>query len=374
MTPYTFHDVHAEDVGAVVRVLGRAERDGIDAERYASRLTQGPEVDLFEDELAEHTGGHVVACNSGTAALHLALAALGVGDPMHEVIVPALTFVATAAAVHYAGARVVLADVDPATGLMGSEHLAARLTPRTVAVIGVDYAGRPCDYAALRSTCEDHLPGRRVALVADACHALGATSLATHPDLDAACYSFHPAKHVACGEGGAVAFRRMAHAVGAAALRNHGRLSSGAWCDRLGHNYRLPELSAALGRSQLTRLDIGIAHRRWLAATYDVELADAPVRQLYIGEGAHAHHLYVVRCPTRTDRARFQEALASSGYGTQVHYQPLTRHPVVGRGQPSCLGAEEAGVTYLTLPLHMGVTEQDARRVAEVIVEEVRTW
>jgi len=359
MIPYARHHLEMADVAEVLNAL-LAARDG-------GGLTQGPEVEAFERDLTPVVGGEVVACSSGTAALHLALAALGVGAG-DEVIVPALTFVATAAAVAYVGARPVLCDVEPSTGLTTPAHVAARVTRRTAAVIAVDYAGQPCDHEGIRATLVDLVPGRHVHLVADAAHALGATSRTTHPSLDAACYSFHPAKHVTCGEGGAVSLAPRA-AERARALRTHARTPDGAWLDdTVGHNYRLPELSAALGRSQLRWLPRQLERRQRLAAAYDAALAGIDgVRPLPRG-GRHALHLYVVEVAGGRDRLR--AALAVRGIGTQVHYRSLTEHPVFGAGQPSCPGAEQLAATCLSLPLHPGVSVEDVRAIARAVEEE----
>ena len=256
MLPYARQTLDASDLEAVRRVL---ESDW---------LTTGPTVGAFETEVARTAGApHAVACSSGTAALHLAVMAAGVG-PGDEVIVPSLTFLATANCVVFQGARPVFCDVDPATLLMDPARAAELVTPRTKAVISVDYAGQPCDYSALAQLCRD----RGLVFISDACHALGAEmdgrpvgSLA-----DMTAFSFHPAKHVTTAEGGAVTTGDDRYAALMRSQRNHGmdqdlvqRQAKATWhydMVRLGYNYRLSDLQCALGLSQIAKLP------GWLAA------------------------------------------------------------------------------------------------------------
>lgn len=236
--PYARQSIHPDDIDAVVAVL------------KSDWLTTGPAVEKFEEQLARSCGSaHAVAVSNGTAALHLAMLSLDL-SPGDQVIVPAMTFVATANAVRYVGACPVFADVDQATLLIDPQSVARCITSKTRAVIAVDYAGQPCDYDQLQSLCDQH----GLTLVADACHSIGARyqarpvgSLATM-----SCFSFHPVKPITCGEGGAITTDDPILATRLKRLRSHGidldhhqRQARGQWSYQmveLGYNYRITDL------------------------------------------------------------------------------------------------------------------------------------
>ncbi|MCK5795521.1 MAG: DegT/DnrJ/EryC1/StrS family aminotransferase, partial [Anaerolineales bacterium] len=268
--PYGRQQVDEADIAAVVEVL------------RSDWLTTGPKVAEFEGAIADYVGcRYAVAVSSGTAALHAAVAAIGVG-PGDEVVLPPLTFVATANAVLYQGATPVFADVDAATLLLDPEQVEAKITPRTKAIIAVDYAGQPCDYEALSDIAERH----QLRLLDDASHSLGAKwqgrkvgSLA-----DLSTFSFHPVKSITCGEGGMVTTDDLQLAQWLRQFRNHGidvdhrqRAANGTWhyqmCN-LGFNYRLSDLHCSLGVSQLGKLPGWISRRQEIAAEYNRCFAD----------------------------------------------------------------------------------------------------
>lgn len=367
--PYGRHQVDADDVAAVLEVL------------RSDWLTTGPAVAAFERALASVAGvASAVAVSSGTAALHAAMHVLDV-KPGDEVIVPTLTFAATANCVAYQGATPVFADVDPATLLLDPSSVAERLTARTRAVIAVDYAGQPCDYDALRRVTAD----REVTLVADACHALGATDggrpVGSLARLTA--FSFHPVKHVTTAEGGALVTDDPALADRARVFRNHGittdhheRERTGTWTYdmvTLGFNYRLSDLQCALGTSQLRKLPAWIARRRELAARYDLLLADVPGARALAARGgvAHAYHLYVVRLDDATQRDRVLRELRSAGIGANVHYRPVHLHPYyrerLRTGEGLCPIAEDAWRRLISLPMFPAMTLDDVDRVVEAL-------
>ncbi len=363
MIPYGRQRIDEADVEAVAEAL------------RSDWLTTGPRVPRFEQAVAEFCGaGFGVAVSSGTAALHCAMHALGVG-PGDEVIVPTLTFAATANCVRYAGATPVFADVDPGTLLLQPSEIERLATPRTRAVIAVDYAGQPCDYDALRLACD----ARGLALVADACHSLGAElrgrRAAALPDL--AVLSFHPVKHIATGEGGMVLGRDPEMEKRLRRFRNHGidtefrqREERGTWrydMVELGMNYRITDIQCALGLSQLSKLPGFLARRREIAARYDEAFAGTPVSPLEKAPNAlHAYHLYVVRVPRRD---QVFSALRAAGIGVNVHYWPVHLHPyyrqTLGTGPGLCPAAEAAAEAILTLPLHPGLTDGDLGRVVD---------
>ena len=381
--PYGRQRIAREDVEAVVAVL------------ESDFLTTGPAVTAFERAFAAAVGApFAVSCSSGTAALHLALAALDI--PAGAVcLVPALTFAATANVVRHCGGRVVLTDVDPHTGLMRPEDLEAAIARaeggRIAAVLPVHYAGQPVALAEIREMARK----RSAAVIEDACHALGTrfrdgsgeAVVGDGSRADLACFSFHPVKTIACGEGGMVTTADRALAERIRRLRNHGIERDPArfvapdagreprpWYYEVqepGFNYRLSDIHAALGCSQLRRLDRFVEERRRLVEIYDRLLGPlAPaVRPIGRVPGARpGWHLYVVQVAferTGTDRATVMRRLRDRGIGTQVHYVPLHFHPLFRAGNPDLRlpGAEAFYARCLSLPLFVGMSEEDVERV-----------
>ncbi len=270
MLPYGRQSIDDDDIDAVVEAL------------RSDFLTTGPRVADFEAALADATGASFVATvSSGTAALHAAYHATGIG-PNDEVIVPALTFAATANAALYLGARPVFADVDRETGTLDPESAQRLITRRTRAIVAVDYAGHPADYDALRNIATRH----GLALIDDAAHSLGATDRGRGVGelADVATLSFHPVKHITTGEGGAVLSHNPDVHRAVVNFRSHGivreedRLGrhEGPWyheMQALGFNYRLTDVHSALGISQLRKLPQFLQRRREIAAQYDHQLA-----------------------------------------------------------------------------------------------------
>ena len=372
--PYGHQTIDDTDVAALVETL------------LSDWLTTGPKVAEFERALAEVTGSaHALALSSGTAALHAIANALEVG-PGDEVIVPTLTFAATANAVVFEGGRPRFADVDPHTLLIDPESVRALVGPRTKAIFAVDYAGQPCDYEALGRIAT----AAGVALVDDACHSLGA-------DLDgrpagslalASAFSFHPVKVITTGEGGAVTTGDEQLAARVRSFRNHGisadhhqRATRGSFfyeIASLGYNYRLSDLGCALGLSQLKRLTAFVARRRELAARYDEALAPiAGVEPLATRAGiGHAYHLYAVRIEAERfghDRGAVFQHLRERGIQANVHYLPVHLHPFYrerfGTEPGDCPVAEAAYSELLSLPLFPGMSEADVDRVVRELVE-----
>jgi perosamine synthetase len=362
--PYGRQEIADADIKAVAEAL------------VSGWLTTGPRVDRFEQAFARYCGAaQGVAVNSGTAALHAAMRALGVG-PGDEVIVPALTFAASANGALYEGARPVFADVEPDTLLIDPVSVAAKITSRTRAIVAVDYAGQPADYDRLRDLAKT----RGIALVADACHAPGAAyhgrKVGTLADIS--CFSFHPVKHMTTCEGGMCVTDDAGMAAHMRRFRNHGidsdhrsREAAGAHAydmTELGYNYRMPDVLCALGLAQLPRLDGWIAARRRIAALYDDALAGrADVVPLKLHGGrTHAYHLYVVKLADGIDRDAVFARLRAQGIGANVHYGPVHLHShyrKLGYGPGLAPVAEAAAKRILTLPLFPAMTEADVDRV-----------
>ena len=384
--PYGRQDIDDSDVAAVVAAL------------KSEVIAQGPRVAAFEAAVAASVGAaHGVACSSGTTALHLALAALDVG-PGDICVVPAITFLSTATAALFCGAELVFADVDPETGLMTPVTLDEALgrAGRARAVLPVHLGGRLCDTAALEGLAR----AAGASVVEDCSHALGSRDAAGRAagscDLsEAATFSFHPVKTIACGEGGMVTTNDASRAERMRRLRNHGvtrepslmldpALSMDApgrpnpWSYEqieLGFNYRMNDLEAALGLSQLARLGDFAARRAALARRYDGLLAPLTpvVRPVAAGEGqSPALHLYGVRIDFEAagvGRALVMRRMAEAGIGTQVHYIPLHRQPYFREryGEQTLPGADAWYAQALTLPLFPAMADEDVDRVVEAL-------
>jgi UDP-4-amino-4,6-dideoxy-N-acetyl-beta-L-altrosamine transaminase len=374
--PYARQTIDDDDIAAVVEALG------------CPHLTQGPTVARFERALADYLGArHVSACSSGTAALHLAYLALGIG-PGDEVVTSPITFSATAAAALLAGARVRLADVEPDSGLIDVARVERAFSPATRAVVAVHLAGLPADLAPLRELCDR----RGVWLVDDAAHALGAEYHGRpvgSGHAHASTFSFHPVKHITTLEGGAVAVADDQVKARLDRLRQHGierdparfeRLAGDPWAyevQELGPNYRLSDVACALGLSQLGKQPAWLAHRRRLAARYRALLTNLPaLPPAERADRVSAHHLYPVRIDFRARglaRADAVRALARRGIGTQVHYIPLFEQPLYRRhGAGERLeGASQYYERTLSLPMHHSMSELDVDRVVGALAEVI---
>ncbi|SCL32539.1 perosamine synthetase [Micromonospora nigra] len=372
LLPYGRQSVTDDDVAAVVAAL------------RSDWLTTGPQVTAFEADLAGWTGGAgVAAVSNGTAALHVAYAAAGVG-PGDEVIVPPMTFVATASSAVALGAQVVFADVEPETFTLDPAAVSAATTGRTRVVAAVDYAGHPADYDALRAAGGDTL------LLADAAHSIGARyrgrpvgSLA-----DLTTFSFFPTKNLTTAEGGAVAALDGELLTRARRFRNIGLVrerdeqrwpDEGGWHQEVhefGLNYRLPDVLCALGRSQLRRLDDFLARRARLVARYDAALADLP-GVLTPGRRAWAEpawHLYPIRVLDGRRREVY-DRMRAAGIGVQVNYIPAHWHPAfadLGYRRGSCPVAEAFYAEQLSLPLFPDLSDADQDRVVDALAAALR--
>lgn len=356
------------------QVIDEADIEAVAAALRSDWLTTGPRVPEFEAALAEATGArHAIAFSSGTAALHGATAVAGLGEGDEAITTP-MTFVASANAILYVGATPRFADVEPGSLLIDPLAVAAAVTPRTRAIIPVDFAGQPADYTALRAIA-DAAPGGPLTIIADASHSLGATferrPVGTLADLTV--LSLHPAKIMTTGEGGAVLTDRDDLAAALRRFRNHGIETELAarhdWTYamvELGYNYRLTDVAAALGRAQLEHLEAWLARRRRLAAAYLERLAGHPALELpEVDERADpAWHFMFARLRLdrlTVDRGAVFHALRAEGIGVNVHYIPVHRQPYYATRFPglSFPVAEAAYERLLTLPLHAAMTDAD---------------
>ncbi len=378
LLPYGHQCIDEDDIKAVVDVL------------RSDWLTTGPKVAEFEKRFAEMVGAkYAVAVNSGTAALHAAAFAAGIG-PGDEVITTPMTFAASANCVLYCGGRPVFADVEADTLLLDPSSVESKVSPKTKAIIAVDYAGQPCDYDALKKLSDEH----GLILIADACHALGATyknrKVGTLADMTV--FSFHPVKHITTGEGGMVITDNPEFAVKLRAFRNHGittdhrqREANGSWfyeMAELGYNYRLPDINCALGLSQLKKLDKFVARRRQIAALYDSAFADMPALSPLAqrDDRKSSYHLYVVRLNLSKLNANRQQvfgALRAENIGVNVHYIPVYWHPYynkLGYGKGLCPVAEKAYEEIVTLPLFPAMSDRDAEDVIRAVKKALSAY
>ncbi|MDD1665166.1 MAG: UDP-4-amino-4,6-dideoxy-N-acetyl-beta-L-altrosamine transaminase [Methanomicrobiales archaeon] len=379
LLPYGRQWIDEEDLQAVAHVL------------RSDWLTTGPGVVEFEESFARATGAQeAVAISSGTAALHASMHALGIG-PGDEVIVPAMTFAATANCVVYQGASPVFADVDPYTLLIDPSSARKKVSRRTRAIISVDYAGQACAYDELIGIADEH----DLSLVDDACHALGGAyqgkPVGSLADLNT--FSLHPVKHITSGEGGVVTTDHHELAARMRVFRNHGissdhrqREEGGSWFYEmvdLGYNYRLTDFQCALGRSQLSRLGDFVARRQEIARRYDNALKDLPgILPLAVRPGvSHAYHLYVIRLDPDAlgaDRATVFRALRAEGIGVNVHYIPVHLHPFYrsrfATGPGLCPVAEDAYERILSLPIFPRMTEGDTMDVIRAITKVAQAF
>ncbi|MFY0637921.1 UDP-4-amino-4,6-dideoxy-N-acetyl-beta-L-altrosamine transaminase [Maricaulis maris] len=380
--PYGRQSIDDSDIEAVTAVL------------RGDWLTTGPSIDALEVAFAAMAGAeHAVACSNGTTALHLALAAEGIG-PGDVCIVPAITFMATANAALYCGAEVVFADVDPDTGLMTPATLAealAKAGDAARAVLPVHLAGQ-CE---AMSKMADLAAKAGAVLVEDACHAVGSKwqgePVGNCRFSRAATFSFHPVKTIAAGEGGMVTTNDAELARRMKSLRSHGierdagrhqRQAGEPWwheMQALGWNYRLSDIQAALALSQLKRLDAFAARRQALAAAYDAALAGNHPGLEGLARTPDCDpclHLYPVRIDFQgsgKSRAEVMTELVAKGVGSQVHYIPVCDQPfyIARYGEADVPGARRYYARTLSLPLFVGMADEDPARVVSVLSDVV---
>ena len=370
--PFARPDTGEEEIEAVARVL----RSGW--------LSTGPETRAFEQEFADFLGGeglHAIAVNSATAALHLALEAIGIG-PGDEVIAPTLTFTATVEVARYLGADAVLVDVDPVTLNMDPAKLEAAITPRTKAILPVHYSGLACDMEAIFAIAQRH----NLQVIEDAAHALPTTyqgQMVGQLASVATAFSFYANKTMTTAEGGMIVTRDAALADRMRVMRLHGisrdvferfQSTQPGWYYEIiapGFKYNMADLSGALGRVQLKRLPAFLARRQAMAARYLRELSDLPLilpADAPAGE-THAWHMFVVRLSdaTRLTRDEVIQALSDAGIGTSVHYLPLHRQPYwrdrYGLRAEQFPVADHAYLRMLSIPLYTVMSDEEQGRV-----------
>ena len=375
--PLSAPDVTEAEIEAVIAVL------------RTSRLSLGPKLREFETAMATYIGAaHAVGVSSGTAGLHLALLALGIG-PGDEVIVPSFTFVAVANAVRYVGAEPVFADIDGETLNLDPGSVEAAMTPRTRAMIVVHTFGRPANLPALMEIAGRH----RLSVIEDACEAIGAEIGGQRVGSfgDAGVFAFYPNKQITTGEGGMVVTRREDVARRVAALRNHGRYESGqagggespessdAWFEHmeLGFNYRLSEMQCALGVAQMARIDEILARREAVARRYCELLEGCENLALPATDVAGQRlswFVFVIRV-AETNRDRVRQELAAAGIATGRYFAPIHLQPAYGawRDRARLPVTESIAARTLALPFFNRITDEQIERVCEVLRRALQT-
>ncbi|MGC9949036.1 MAG: DegT/DnrJ/EryC1/StrS family aminotransferase [Bryobacteraceae bacterium] len=368
--PLSAPDISEADIEAVVEVL------------RTPRLSLGPKMEEFEEAVANYTGGpYAVALSSGTAGLHLGLAALGIGEG-DEVILPSFTFIAVAHAVRYVRATPVFADIDPHTLNLTPESVAAAITPRTRAIIVVHTFGCPADLDPILQIAARH--GIRV--IEDACEALGAEYRGRRAGGigDLGVFGFYPNKPITTGEGGMLVTRDRALAETVRALRNQGRRPADGWLDHtlLGYNYRLSEINCALGLSQMSRIESILARRENRAACYREHLRAVPELTLPVFEiagGRVCWFVFVVRladCFRQEDRDRVVAYMAARGIGCGRYFAPVDGQPLYAayadRGRGPTVTENVASRT-LALPFFNRLMDGEIAEVCLTLREAIKT-
>jgi perosamine synthetase len=340
----------------------------------SGRLSLGPTIDRFEEAFAEAVGApYAAAVSSGTAGLHLLCISAGVG-PGDEVVTSPYSFVASANCAIYEGATPVFADIDRRTLNLAPDAVEAAITNRTRAVVAVDIYGYPCELDELRAVCE----ARGVALVQDACEALGARykGAPVGSQGPSAVFAFYPNKQITTGEGGMVTTHSESEWRLLRSLRNQGRADSGGWLEhaRLGFNYRIDDVRAAIGIGQLEKLDDILLARADVAARYGELLADVPGLELPCADDAEHERswfVYVVALPAGADREAVIGSLSTRGVQTArylpcIHLQPYMQERF-GYRVGLCPVAEDLASRTLALPFHARLGEDDQAYVADAL-------
>ena len=366
--PYGTQSISEEDIQAVVNVL------------RSDYLTTGPSVGEFEKKVADYIGAkHAVAISNGTAALHAACFAAGVGKG-DEVITTPITFAASSNCAFYCGATPVFADIEADTYNISPEDIERKITANTKAIIPVHYTGQPCDMDKIMDIAKRH----NLIVIQDAAHALGADykgkKIGSFGDMTT--FSFHPVKHITTGEGGMIMTNDDGLYKKLMLFRSHGITrdpelllnNEGGWYyeqQELGYNYRITDMQCALGISQMNRLDEFVKRRRELVARYNKAFENVKnVTIPFTKEGCNSSwHLYVVQV---NNRKEVYDKLHEAGIGVNVHYIPVYKHPYYqqnGYDKVCCPNAEELYKHILSLPLYPKLTDEQQDYVIEKVIE-----
>ena len=371
--PYGRQSINEQDIEAVVNVL------------KSDYLTTGPKIAEFERKVADYTGAkYAVAIANGTAALHAACYAAGIGEG-DEVITTPITFAASSNCVLYCGGTPVFADINPETYNISSVDIERKITSKTKAIIAVHFTGQPCEMDQIHEIADKH----NLIVIEDGAHALGAVYKGTRVGTlsDMTTFSFHPVKHITTGEGGMILTDNPKLYERLKLFRTHGitreenllTKNDGPWYYEqrdLGFNYRITDIQCALGTSQMDRLPGFLEKRKKIAEQYNEAFAGNNQIQLpYQKEGCdNAWHLYVIRVKNGNRKEVF-EKLRAAGIGVNVHYIPVYQHPYYrshGYAQVVCPNAEEYYKECISLPMYPDLKEEEQEYVIKKVLEYVR--
>jgi UDP-4-amino-4,6-dideoxy-N-acetyl-beta-L-altrosamine transaminase len=378
--PYGKQFIDNEDIDSVVEVL------------KSDFLTTGPKVSEFEEKLADYCGAkYAVVFNSGTSALHAAYFSAGL-EKDDEFITSANTFIATSNAGLFIGAKPVFCDIEIKTGNMDCNEIENLITKKTKAIIPVHYAGHPCNMQIIKKIADKY----NLIVIEDACHALGSyfkehkTGSCVYSDMTV--FSFHPVKHITTGEGGAVLTNNSEYVESLKLFRNHG-LSNKLKSDTnkvfdsdifnkmmfIGYNYRLTDIQAALGISQLKKLDNFVKKRQKIASFYNYvfdgnDYFDIPIQNDY---SKSSWHLYPIRLKDefKHKRNNLVEILRKNGLGVQIHYPPVYFHPYYQKLQYKeglCKKAESFFYSEISLPIFPSLTDKNMNNVMEIVLDNCK--
>jgi len=370
MIPYGRHSISEEDIEAVVSAL------------RGDWLTTGPLVEAFEAALEKVVGAPCISVSSGTAALHCAYAAIGL-QPGDEVITPTITFIATQASAALFGAKIVFVDVQSDTANIDPSAVEAAITPRTKAIVAVDYAGHPADLDELRAIADKH----RLYLIEDAAHSIGSTykNRPVGSIADITTFSFFPTKNFTTGEGGAIASIHPDLLMKAKRFSRQGLIRSsddflirgeGEWHQEVhefGLNYRLPDVLCALGISQVERISSFKSKRKLLFSRYETMLGNLrsvqlPSKRNYVDP---TWHLYPIQVDPKHRRQIF-DSMRSSGIGVQVNYIPANRHHVFSNHEHTAQALSFSEAFYsreISLPIHVNLTEVEQTFISQTLIQ-----
>ncbi|MBX2874346.1 MAG: UDP-4-amino-4,6-dideoxy-N-acetyl-beta-L-altrosamine transaminase [Saprospiraceae bacterium] len=377
--PYGRQDITVADIEAVTRVL------------QSDYLTTGPTIKEFEDKFAQYVGAkHAVAIANATVGLHLCTMVMGV-KPGSKVITTPITFAASANCVRYCGGEVDFADIDPSNLLIDLDQVEKMLEAAPAGtyegIIPVDFAGFPVDIMRLRDIADHH----GLWIIEDACHAPGGYLIdgegtkqlcGNGAFADLSVFSFHPVKHIACGEGGMITTNDTALYRRLMRLRTHGitkevdilEENHGGWyyeMHELGYNYRITDIQAALGVSQLDRARAGVVRRRAIAERYDLAFADTAVTTINVPEKVgHAFHLYVIQV---VDRKQLYDRLREHKIYAQIHYIPVPSLPYYKRQGFKIEDYPNASNYYehcISLPMYPSLTDEEQ----DFVIDQVKSF